>query len=110
LTRRVQLTAQRPGRISGLATHFDVAWGCRGQVQALAGQVPTFSTAPTAPSTSWLQTIFSFPKPLATEAAQTLGVELTVSPVGLPVGRMLEVAVEVEFGGLRARVPYQLKR
>jgi hypothetical protein len=44
------------------------------------------------------------------ELGQQLAVQFEVQPVGLPPGRMLDVSVEVEFQGLRATVPYQLKR
>lgn len=106
----VQLTAQRPERVSGLATHFDVAWTCRGQLEGGAAAGPIFSTGPLAPSTSWLQTVFSFPRALKMEAGQALSASFEVGSVGLPPGRMLDVAVEVEFQGMRATVPYQIKR
>lgn len=71
---------------------------------------PIFSTGPLAASTSWLQTVFSFPKALKMEPGQQLGVRFEVDTVGLPPGRMLDVNVEVEFQGMKAVVPYQLKR
>jgi hypothetical protein len=106
----VQLTAQRPERVSGLVTHFDVAWTCRGQLEGGVAAGPIFSTGPLAASTSWLQTVFSFPKPLKMEVGQQLGVSFQVDPNGLPPGRMLNVSVDVEFQGMKATVPYQLKR
>ena len=108
--RKVQLTAQRTERVSGLCAHFDVAWTCRGRLEGGAAAGPIFSTGPLAASTSWLQTVFSFPKALQMEAGQELAVDFKVDSVGLPPGRMLDVSVEVEFQGMRATVPYQLKR
>jgi len=108
--RGVVLTAQRPERVSGLCAHFDVAWTCRGRLEGGLSAGPIFSTGPLAPSTSWLQTVFSFPKALKMEAGQQLSVDFDVEPVGLPPGRMLDVSVQVEFQGMRATVPYQLKR
>lgn len=106
----MQLTAQRPERVCGLVAHFDTAWTCRGKLEGGVAAGPIFSTGPLAPSTSWLQTVFSFPKALKVEPGQQLGVKFAVSPVGLPPGRMLDVSVEVDFEGMRATVPYQLKR
>jgi hypothetical protein len=54
--------------------------------------------------------VFSFPKALKMEPGQQLGVRFEVDTVGLPPGRMLDVNVEVEFQGMKAVVPYQLKR
>ncbi len=101
------LTAQRAERVSGLITYFDIAFKCRGQ---LGPAVPTFSTSPLSPSTSWLQTIFSFPRAIPLEAGQQLNGSFAVTPVGLPPGRMLDVDADVEFKGLKAHVAYQLKR
>lgn len=108
--RAVQLTAQRPERVSGLVMHFDVAWTCRGQLEGGVAAGPIFSTGPLASSTSWLQTVFSFPKALKMEAGQQLGVTFEVGSVGLPPGRMLDASVEVEFQQMKATVQYQLKR
>lgn len=77
----------------------------------MEGSGPVFSTGPLAPSTSWLQTVFSFPKALKMEPGQQLSVKFEVAPAGGAVtGRMLDVSAEVEFQGMRATVPYQLKR
>lgn len=44
------------------------------------------------------------------EPGQQLAGSVTVQPVGLPVGRMLDVDVDVDFQGLKAKVAYQLRR
>lgn len=107
--RSFNLTAQRSERVSGLLAYFDVAFTCRGQLGS-ANKPVTFSTSPLAPSTSWLQTAFSFPRAIKMELGQQLGGSLSVQSVGVPTGRMLDVDVDVDFQGLKAKVAYQLRR
>jgi len=100
------LTAQRDERISGLLTYFDTTFTCRGRLE----QPVTFTTSPLAPSTSWLQLVFSFPRAIKMETGQQLLGSFNVAPVGAPIGRMLTIDVDINFQGMKAQVAYQLKR
>lgn len=95
--------------MSGLAVWWDAAWTCRGRLPSGIAP-PSFTTAPAAPPTSWLQLLFSFPRTIPLEAGQQLSGHVAVRPAGLPPGRMLDVDVEVQVKGMTAKVAYQLKR
>eukprot|EP00879_Flechtneria_rotunda_P025458 GHRR01027056.1.p1 GENE.GHRR01027056.1~~GHRR01027056.1.p1 ORF type:complete len:313 (+),score=97.36 GHRR01027056.1:782-1720(+) len=103
------LTAQQAGRVSGLLTYIDTAFTCRGKLKPNIA-VPTFTTSPTKPSTSWLQLFFSFPRAIKLELGQQLTGSFGIDSAGVPYGRMLNVDVDIEFQGLKAHAAYQLKR
>jgi protein arginine N-methyltransferase 1 len=56
-----KMTAEREGRVSALLAYFDVVFSNRGGADK---EPVVLSTHPMAPSTGWLQTIFSFPRAL----------------------------------------------
>lgn len=105
--RPFQLTAQRDDHgVSGLLAYFEASFTGRGHIQ----DPVTLSTHPLAPATAWLQTIFTFPRVLKLQKGQIMGGSLSCNARGSPVGRLLDVDVEVVFEGKHARVAYQMKR
>ena len=75
-----------------------------------SGEAVVLTTHPLAPATGWLQTLFSFPRALQLAKGDALTGSLAVRPAGRPVGRMLDVNVEVKFQGATAKVAYAMRR
>ena len=91
--------------------------GSGGQAAATAqgggggsGEAVVLTTHPLAPATGWLQTLFSFPRALQLAKGDALAGSFAVRPAGRPVGRMLDVNVEVKFQGATAKVAYAMRR